>query len=122
MGFKRWMWAGVLLLAGSTAATAEPAAERRCGWLMNETPGNWDLIDRDGRWTLGVQGGYQAPGLDDLPDMSTAGWIDSNGAHGYGCACLSLVTDKVARKVRAIRSGGPIPLARCKSDKALPKP
>ena len=27
------------------------------GWLQNPTPGNWWLVDRDGEWTIGTQGG-----------------------------------------------------------------
>ena len=32
------------------------ASENRCGWLVNPTPGNWWLTDRDGTWTLATQG------------------------------------------------------------------
>ena len=48
----------------SLPLSAQRAPERRCGWLQNPTPANWWLVDRDGEWILGVQGGYQAPGMD----------------------------------------------------------
>ena len=37
----------ILILAGLATASA---AENRCGWLVNPTPGNWWLTDRDGTW------------------------------------------------------------------------
>src|SRR5690349_18304425 len=40
---------------------------RRCGWVDNPTPSNWWLVDRDGEWEIGLQGGYQAKG--DMPDF-----------------------------------------------------
>ena len=53
-----------MFIAALVAAllAAAPAPERRCGWLQNPTPANYWLIDRDGEWTIGAQGGYQAPG------------------------------------------------------------
>ncbi|HET7863945.1 MAG TPA: DUF4087 domain-containing protein, partial [Burkholderiaceae bacterium] len=42
------------------AAAAQPAL--RCGWFDNPTPGNATLVDRDGEWTIGLQGGHQASG------------------------------------------------------------
>jgi hypothetical protein len=111
-----------LLSAGDTSALAQNG-ERRCGWLWNPTPANWWLTDRDGEWTLGVQGGYQAQGLDNMPDMSTAGWVVTNtGGYGYGCACLRVVVDRVAGRVLHLLSAQPLPLARCRSDPSLPTP
>ncbi len=45
----------------------------RCGWFDNPTPGNFWLVDRDGSWEVGVQGGYQAKGLDRIPDFERTG-------------------------------------------------
>ena len=73
----------LLTMLLATAAAQTPAgAERRCGWLANPTPGNYWLTDRQGDWTLSAQGGYQAPGMDEMPDMSTRGWVRTNGNYG----------------------------------------
>ena len=71
------------LLAGAVRLDERqtPAgAERRCGWLANPTPANYWLNDRDGEWTLSAQGGYRAPGMDEMPDMTTNGWVETNGS------------------------------------------
>ena len=85
----------ILLLAwlASAVAPAAPASERRCGWLHNPTPANWWLVDRDGEWLLGAQGGYQAPGMDEMPDMTSAGWVETNGHYGHGCACMDVTVE-----------------------------
>jgi hypothetical protein len=109
-----------LMLAAALAAS--PAPVQRCGWLDNPTPGNWSLIDRDGEWLIGVQGGYQAPGSDNLPDMSTKGWVETNaGGHGYGCACMTVTVDKRSTRVTRVVSGRPVPLRQCRADPKLTK-
>jgi hypothetical protein len=100
--------------------TAQP--EKRCGWLVNPTPGNFELIDRAGAWLLSSQGGYQADGMDDMPDMSVAGWVSTNGSYGHGCACLKVVTNKRTKEVTRLLASEPLPLSRCKADRTLPKP
>lgn len=107
--------------APAAAAAAEQGA-RRCGWLSNPTPGNWWLTDRDGEWILAAQGGEQAPGMDEMPDMSTAGWVETNGHYGYGCACVTIAHDPATRRVTRISNAEPRPLRQCQSDKALPRP
>ena len=67
---------------------------RRCGWVDNPTPANWWLVDRDGEWTIGVQGGYQADG--DMPDFGSR-WVETNGHHGYGCACMVATVDAATK-------------------------
>lgn len=109
--------------AAARTAGAAPAEEaRRCGWLSNPTPGNWWLTDRDGQWVLGTQGGEQAPGLDETPDMSTAGWVETNGHYGYGCACMTMTHDPATRRVTRIADVEPKPLGQCRADRALPPP
>lgn len=108
-----------LLLAAMLAAAPAPAT--RCGWLQNPTPANWWLIDRDGEWLIGAQGGYQAPGMDEMPDMSTGGWVETNGHHGYGCACMSATTDARSRRITRIFSARPAPLRQCRADRRLPR-
>lgn len=95
---------------------------RRCGWLSNPTPGNWWLFDGHGEWILAVQGGYQASGLDDMPDMSTAGWEETNGHYGHGCACMTLTVDPASGRVMRIADAKPKPLRQCHADRGLPRP
>ena len=109
--------------APPTAAVATAAqGQRRCGWLNNPTPANWWLTDRDGQWILGTQGADQAPGMDEMPDMSTAGWVETNGPYGYGCACMTIVHDPATRRVTRIADATPKPLKQCQSDRSLPRP
>ena len=104
------------------AAAPGQASEKRCGWLVNPTPANWWLVDRDGEWTMSVQGGYQAQGMEDLPDMSAKGWVRTNGYYGHGCACMTVDTDKTDHRIRRIHSATPLPLKQCRADRRLPKP
>lgn len=110
--------------AASPAKAEAPTAEtaRRCGWLHNPTPGNWWLVDRDGEWILASQGGYQAPGMEEMPDMSTAGWQETNGHYGHGCACMNVTVDPASRRVTRIADALPRPLDQCRADRALPRP
>lgn len=106
------------------AAGSETAAvtARRCGWLHNPTPGNWWLTDRAGEWILATQGGRQADGMDEMPDMSAGEWQEVNGHYGYGCACLTLTADPATREVERVAGPEPKPLAQCRADRALPRP
>ena len=110
------LFMAVMALAAPTANT-----ERRCGWLHNPTPANWWLVDRDGEWLIGAQGGYQAPGMDDMPDMTTRGWESTNGNYGYGCACMDVATDRASRRVTRVGSATPLPLRQCQADPRLPR-
>jgi hypothetical protein len=107
------------MLAAAAALAGESGPESRCGWLHNPTPANWWLIDRDGEWSIAAQGGYQAPGMDRMPDMTTAGWIETNGHNGYGCGCLRVRTDRSARRITQILSASPRPLRQCQVDRSL---
>lgn len=71
-----------------------------CGWLANPTPANWSLVDKFGRWTIAVQGGYQAPGSENLEH--TPEWTRVNGNYGYGCACITADVDDTYPKNRRI--------------------
>lgn len=104
------------------AATPAQAVEKRCGWIVNPTPANWWLVDRDGQWTMSVQGGYQADGMEDLPDMSAKGWVRTNGYYGHGCGCMTVDTDRKGYRIRRIHSATPLPLKQCRADRKLPKP
>jgi Protein of unknown function (DUF4087) len=97
------------------------AAERRCGWIDNPTPANWWLTDRDGEWTLSIQGGYQAQGFDNMPDMSARDWVETNGSYGHGCGCMTVVTDRKSKRITRIISAAPVPLRQCRADRRLPR-
>jgi len=111
----------LLLAALLAAAGSRSAPQTRCGWLDNSTPANWLLTDRDGEWLIGSQGGYQAPGLDELPDMTARGWVETNGPHGHGCACMSVTVDAPSRRVTRVFSARPVPLRQCRADRRLPR-
>jgi hypothetical protein len=115
------MLAAILALL-ALAAPAQSAPQTRCGWLQNPTPANYWLIDRDGEWTIMVQGGYQAEGWDEMLDMSARGWVETNGHYGYGCACMSVAVDRASHRVTRILSARPVPLRQCRRDRALPQP
>ena len=98
------------------------ASERRCGWIDNPTPGNWWLVDRDGEWLIGAQGGYQAPGLDEFPDLTERDWTVTGGSsYGYGCACLDAKVDARAKRIARIERIEQKPLRACRADPALPR-
>lgn len=111
------------LLAVPSLATSAGAAENRCGWYVNPTPGNWYLTDRDGNWWMRSQGGLEAEGFDNAPEFDEKQYVklQPNG-YGYGCACLSVDTDAANGNITRIYSGKILPLARCRGDKALKKP
>lgn len=95
-------------------------SETRCGWFVNPTPANAWLIDRDGEWTISVQGGYQAEG--DYPEFESDQWVETNGHYGYGCACMEVTTDRNQMKILSIISSTAKPLSACRKDKKLKNP
>ena len=97
------------------------ATENRCGWLQNPTPANWWLTDRDGTWTISVQGGYQARGMDNIPPIGEREYVRTNGNYGYTCACLRAVTDRTEMRIISIQGGKQLPLKTCRQDPNLPK-
>ena len=111
----------LFLFASAAMAAAAPRAETRCGWLHNPTPANFWLTDRDGEWLLSAQGGYQAPGMDDMPDMASGGWVRTNGYYGYGCACMRVTTDRASRRITEVFSATPRSLRQCRADRRLPR-
>jgi Protein of unknown function (DUF4087) len=109
----------LLLLIFTTFPTS--AAERRCGWLANPTPANWWLTDRQGEWIISTQGGGEADGMDRIPDFPDRLWIKTNGYHGYGCACMTVNTDRKTKRITNIMSATPRPLKQCRADRRLTK-
>lgn len=114
------LMAGLGLPAVAATPWAQPAAEQRCGWFQNPTPGNAWLMDRHGRWTIGLQGGHQAEG--DWPSFTDAQWVATNGFYGYGCACLRMAADPRTHRVARIFSTAAKPLAACRQDRSLQEP
>lgn len=101
---------------GATASA--PEAVLRCGWFDNPTPGNAWLHDRDGEWTIGIQGGHQARGA--WPRFKSTEWVRTgSGSAGYGCACIKVHADAESRDVARIVSARARPLSACRSDAAL---
>lgn len=108
---------GIAMLApGPLVPAVEAAAATRCGWFVNPTPANAWLIDAAGQWIIAVQGGHQADG--DWPEFSNSRWVETNGSHGYGCACMKVSTDR-NRRVQRIYSAYSRPLSACRSDRAI---
>ena len=94
--------------------------ETRCGWLVNPTPGNVWFYDRDGEWTIGIQGGYQAEG--DWAEFKDNQWVKTNVNYGYGCTCMDVTTDQDERKILTIKNARARPLSACRKDKKLKEP
>jgi len=111
-----------MLLPLGAAPPNPPAKGNRCGWIHNPTPANWWLVDRDGEWEIGSQGGYQAPGIDNIPDLSERQWVKTNGYYGYGCGCMTVSVDPKSRRITRIYSVRQQSLAVCRGDRKLPKP
>jgi hypothetical protein len=111
----------LFLAALSAAAAPQSETQRRCGWIDNPTPGNWWMTDRDGEWLIGAQGGYQAPGMDRMPDMTTRGWVRANGYYGYGCGCMDVIVDRADMRITRIARATPLPLRQCRADRRLPR-
>lgn len=103
-----------------SSGTGPQRVETRCGWFENPTPGNAWLVDRDGEWDVGLQGGWQAEG--DWPKFGGKDWVKTNGTYGYGCACMSVIADKQNEKIIKIMKVSALPLAKCRSDKSLVEP
>ncbi|HTU12298.1 MAG TPA: DUF4087 domain-containing protein [Allosphingosinicella sp.] len=111
-----------IALAMLAPAQSPAGAERRCGWLSNPTPANYWLTDRDGEWTISSQGGYHAQGWDEMPDMTTRGWVGTSGSYGYGCACLNVTTDRASGRITRIYGATPVPIRQCRADRRPRRP
>jgi len=108
----------VSLLAISHASGAL-AAENRCGWVENPTPGNWWLTDADGQWTIMTQGNYEAGGMENIGDISAGDYVATNGNYGYACGCMRVDTDGEGA-ITQIYSFRQLSIGKCENDGALP--
>ncbi|MCC4591663.1 DUF4087 domain-containing protein [Xanthomonas campestris pv. cannae] len=107
------------LSLGAVAQAAPPAQTvTRCGWFDNPTPGNATLVDKDGEWTVGQQGGHQAEGT--WPTFPSPRWVATGtGSAGYGCACLKVRARDDTQEITTIVAATVQPLKTCRQDKAL---
>jgi hypothetical protein len=96
------------------------AAERRCGYVENPTPGNWWLTDGRGQWIMGTQGREPAEGMETIPQsFYEFGWVRTNGYYGYRCGCLTVDTDRTGLRITRVRAAQALPMKRCTADPAL---
>jgi hypothetical protein len=80
------------------------------------------FYDRDGEWTIGVQGGYQLQNLNwPWPAFKRGQWVRTNGDHGYGCACFQMRVNKQTMDVLEIKTSRARPLVTCRRDPSLKK-
>lgn len=61
--------------------------------------------------------GYQAEG--EWPDFTDAQWVETNGSHGHGCACLKVLDNPQDMSIVRILSAHAIPLGKCRQDPAI---
>ncbi len=114
-----------LLSSLVTALPAHAAPANRCGWIVNPTPGNWWLTDKDGDWILSTQGQEtDVPGMDLIPDLTEHDFVATNGSYGHACGCMKVDTDAGGdmKTITAIYSFKQLPIGTCSKDKSLPKP
>jgi hypothetical protein len=97
------------------AETGPPAL--RCGWWDNPTPGNVFFTDRDGEWTVAMQGMYEADG--DWPNFARDQTAPRDAPHRHGCACARMQADPQSHLVSRFTDAHARPLKVCRSDAAL---
>ena len=125
---KHWMKLVAAMMIAPGAVTMAQAAERRCGWYSNPTPGNLWLTDKDASWTITSQGEAEGPDAVDaekFPDFDPKQFVETNvpgSGHGYGCACMTVETDARDQRITRVIAGDILPLAKCKADRSLPPP
>jgi hypothetical protein len=107
----------LVLTSGNASSTTPEPFETRCGWFSNPTPANASLYDREDEWIIAVQGGHQADG--DWPEFGKGQWVETNGHHGYGCACMQVNVDRNEHKVVKILSAQAKALSACRKDASL---
>lgn len=95
-----------LTLSLNVYSASVNAAEMRCGWVLNPTPNNVWLHDRDATWTISLMGEY----LEDTPSLYRASEaftdesqvVRNNGIYGYACACMKVDVDKERERITEI--------------------
>lgn len=105
---------GLVIMSLPAAADAE----RRCGWYSSPTLGNLMLTDRDGEWWIQMQGRSDPKAIDNVPAFDKRQFVETNvpgSGHGYGCACMTVVTNAKQQKITRVISGEILPLVRCRT-------
>jgi len=101
------------------------ASEKRCGWLDNPSPAHLWLIDKDGSWSLSIQGGYSVDdeSMDNIPwpSENEDEFVRTNNNYGFSCACLDVEVDRGKLVVLKVISGEHLLLKRCLEDIDLSK-
>ncbi|MEI7868860.1 MAG: DUF4087 domain-containing protein [Candidatus Methylumidiphilus sp.] len=111
----------LFFLCNNNTAFAVPTIELRCGWFENSSPNNASLTDKDGEWTIAMQGGHIAKG--DWPRFKKNQWIKTGvGSYGYGCACMKVTVNPESEEVVEIFQADSKPLSSCRQDKHLKEP
>ena len=115
----------VIFLSLSFSLTTN-SKEVRCGWLVNPTPSNIWLIDRDGLWSIFAQGGYTH--LEDTSsDDKSLGFaydaiadetqfVRTNGGYGFSCACMTVDVNNEESAITLIYNSTQQPLKQCLED------
>lgn len=115
-----FLLAAMVTIAACEADTTETTDQTvtRCGWFDNPTPGNAWLYDRDGDWTVGIQGGHQATG--EWPHFKASDRVRTgHGSAGYGCVCLKVKANTETHEILTILSAQTKPLLDCRRDAAI---
>jgi hypothetical protein len=114
----------VLFTPLAMAGSPKLKFENRCGWFDNPTPGNAWLHDKEGEWTIALQGNYEAKGkwnpnfnLDDEEKF-----VRTGSSYGYGCVCMNVSVDPKTKKVKSVKSVSIKNLEVCRKDKNLKEP
>lgn len=104
------------------------SAEMRCGWLVNPTPQNTWLTDKDGDWIISSQGNHLI-GIDDdasyeqldsfLKDENNYVYTNKGAGYGFGCACLTVDVDKKNNSIQKIHKAKQLLLKQCLEDEAI---
>ena len=108
----------------ASPADAQRGRQNLCGWFENSSPANHTLTDRSREWLIGAQGGFQARGIDGIPEAPGSRWVrpEGPGSYGYGCYCIQASTDARRGRITQIHSARSVPLAQCRADRRLREP
>jgi len=124
---KKAASAAVVVAVLAATAHAQPDGSpdakirERCGWFDNPSPGNATLSDRDGEWTVAMQGAASAEG--DWPMFKRGQWVHTgHSSQGYGCACLKVRETEDEQRITHILGARAKALSACRRDKALTEP
>jgi hypothetical protein len=120
---QRAVFAVITATTVLTISATSYARERRCGWVVNPTPGSWFFKDKDGIWELSSQGRLGVPGFDDMGDVGIEDIPiredDPESLWRAACACFEMSVDSTQTKVLRIIKATKRPIAACRKDRAI---